>query len=429
MEAWKSQFHLNILYRAGNVPPKKRKRTVPPKKRRLPNEGEEDEETCAICHEPYTDPVVACSKCKTTFCRNCIRGHIEIRQRNRQAITCPNCRGFIDTVCRMISDCTPEKILDCQNPDTCAPHLINALKKWVFSNMKFALSGKDYVLFYTLLTRIHVQFNAAEYTQLLFEIARSPDQDERSAVYETIQNIIRHLIESGADINAVQNELSPLFVAVGVGHVNATRVLLEAGAKVEGTQRGGTALIFAAMGGHDKIARYLLKAGAGASLNATTSNGFTALMIAAMHGHAQVARVMIEAGAKVESKNNIGVTALMLSAQNGHERVARVMLENGADVNAAADSGSTALILAAENGHEDVVSLLIDRDASVNHVSDDGFTALMIAAGYNREQMAQFLIAKGASPDLRNIAGKNASEIAKEYGHTHLSDLLNSLQS
>jgi uncharacterized protein len=61
--------------------------------------------------------------------------------------------------------------------------------------------------------------------------------------------VIRALIEAGADVNLSEGELTPLIYAAYNGHLEATRLLLDAGADIEAEVEGiGTALDYAMLG-------------------------------------------------------------------------------------------------------------------------------------------------------------------------------------
>jgi len=159
---------------------------------------------------------------------------------------------------------------------------------------------------------------------------RQPE-DIFSAVADEREDIVRLLLDRGADVNAVSD-------------------------------MGETALIIASSNGHENIVRLLLDRGA--DVNAVDSYHETALMVASrwtFQESYELVRLLLERGADVNMRSNIGETALMWAAIEGYENVVRLLLDRGADVNSVDNDGDTALSLAQQNGHENVVRLLIQH--------------------------------------------------------------------
>ncbi len=126
-------------------------------------------------------------------------------------------------------------------------------------------------------------------------------------------NIVKALLEAGADVNARSDvhDSTAVMLAAGNGHVDVVKVLLEAGADIEERDRAGrTTLAFAAGLDDVEIVKILLDAGA--DVNAKDGLGTTPLMWAVSEGQADIVKVLLDAGADVHAKNSNGYTALSL---------------------------------------------------------------------------------------------------------------------
>lgn len=109
-------------------------------------------------------------------------------------------------------------------------------------------------------------------------------------------DIVKLLIENGADVNALSHDATPLMVSIN----------------------------------DESITRLLLNAGA--DPNISSSNGTTALQLASRGGYYVTAKMLIESGANVNSSNGCN-TPLLAALQGRHAEIAELLLDSGADVN------------------------------------------------------------------------------------------------
>ena len=202
-----------------------------------------------------------------------------------------------------------------------------------------------------------------------------------------------------------------LLAVVKEGRIDVVRFLIEKGADVNAKgQHGRTALMYAITKGHIDIASLLIKKGA--DVNAKDDLGYEPIELAAK-GHIDIARLLIKKGADVNAQ-----MALMFAAADGHADIARLFIEKGADVNAKDDKyGMTALMYAAKQRQDDIrtVRLLIKKGADVNAKNSWGFTALMFATIHTTTSIASLLIEKGADVNARDKDGRTALSMSKGY--------------
>jgi cytohesin len=94
------------------------------------------------------------------------------------------------------------------------------------------------------------------------------------------------------------------------GHIEIVRALIDAGADVNKVRDNGmTPLFAAAYKGHGDIVRALIDAGA--DVNKARDDGATPLFAAAQQGHVEIVRALIDAGADVNKARDVGETLLM----------------------------------------------------------------------------------------------------------------------
>jgi uncharacterized protein len=183
---------------------------------------------------------------------------------------------------------------------------------------------------------------------------------------------------------------------------------------------GISALTLAASGGGADIVRELIQAGADVNVVDDFDPGTPLLWaidhfdpddsVEALYG---VVKLLAEAGADLNWQNEADETALILAAEKGLEQVVELLIAAGADVNIIDNEGRTAYSYAAEYGHKRIKSLLVAARAKTDVGGDDfvrefGENAFMLAAGQGRTDIVEALLARGVSVNFRNRAGVTA---------------------
>jgi hypothetical protein len=112
--------------------------------------------------------------------------------------------------------------------------------------------------------------------------------------------IIRVLLDKGADINTEIGGYTALRFAAENGHLETVKLLLDRGAK-----NPSGALPFAVYGGHAGIVKFLIDNGADVNVRARNHTNWPILAEAAIMGHANVVKLLIEKGADVDAAATI----------------------------------------------------------------------------------------------------------------------------
>lgn len=273
------------------------------------------------------------------------------------------------------------------------------------------------------------------------------------AVQEEDMELVKQLLEGGADVNfqeeewgwsplhnAVQmnnedmvdlllryganpclrkrNGTTPFIVAGIVGNVKLLKLFLSKGADInERDLHGFTAFMEAAVYGKVEALRFLYEKGAEVNLGRKTmedqerlkKGGATALMDAAKNGRVDVLRILLEEmGADVKARDNMGRNALIHALVNPDDSnvvaITRLLLHHGADVNVRGEKGKTPLILAVEKKHLILVQMFLEqKHIEIDDTDKEGKTALLWAVELNLAEIAKLLCDKGASTDCGNL--------------------------
>ena len=186
-------------------------------------------------------------------------------------------------------------------------------------------------------------FAAVDYRNLDMNSDREDDPQDNYVDREPILDMIRYLLDHGADVNARTREWppekkwlyslndvswvdmtgqTPFIRAAASGDVPAMKMLLEYGADPHITTYEGTTALMAAAGVNWTVAQtytvspealleaVTLNVALGADVNAANSMGLTALLGAANRGDNPIIRYLAAHGAKLDVEDAVGRTAL-----------------------------------------------------------------------------------------------------------------------
>lgn len=140
-------------------------------------------------------------------------------------------------------------------------------------------------------------------------------------------DMIFYLIERGFTNTNVSQFLLP---ASYDGNLEMVRYLVEHGADVDYFDNYFTSLMLACSKGNLEMVRYLVEHGADVNIQIQSNEGNTALMIASAYGHFDIVRYLIRHGANVNLRNNVGETALLFANEQFHLGIVDYLLEHGA---------------------------------------------------------------------------------------------------
>ena len=136
--------------------------------------------------------------------------------------------------------------------------------------------------------------------------------------------MLKEILDVGANPNEYEGQLSPLWVAVCNCRLDIVECLLKYGACADGgvstcpiTGIKGSPLVIAVIRRREDMIRGLLAAGADINNNATQSRGRTALAVAAARGGSvEIVKILMNAGACVSKPDVWGRTPLSRATSN-----------------------------------------------------------------------------------------------------------------
>ena len=264
------------------------------------------------------------------------------------------------------------------------------------------------------------------------------------------EEIVKSLIEHGADVNRENNELKqirPLQCAVESGSVEIVTFMHENGAKFGNDSRSEffkylndfeRMFCFAAAYGKIKILKHLLNNGTNSinclGLNgAMAINGPKALYEAAQNGFEESVKLLIECGTEFKSFQTV-FTPIHIASRNGHLSVIKILIDNGVDFDQRDGFDESPLKIACYQGHYESAKMLIQNGAVVYKNLDDDFDHSIV---YERQllhtvfergllDIAELLVCSGADVDYQ-YDSNTPLHLALQYDYFDHSDLVGAL--
>ena len=235
-------------------------------------------------------------------------------------------------------------------------------------------------------------------------------------------DIVKWLLERGADPNRNVAGISPLHRAAQKAGPETVAILLSAGAIVDATNPAGETPLYLAMRpGCGAVVEKLLQAGAnpdhltasgrtplhqaaewadgrvvGLLLNATATidlpdrdSSATPLHLAVIAGNLDAVKALVRERRGLNARDRQGSAPLHFAM--GDPEIVRVLIEAGADINQPGDGERTPLHEAIQAGHLETVKLLLERRADRGARSRRGETPLELARRLERREMIELL--------------------------------------
>jgi ankyrin repeat protein len=251
------------------------------------------------------------------------------------------------------------------------------------------------------------------------------------AAREGCASCVSLLVAAGAQVDAkdIDDELTPLIMALINGKYDAAAALINAGADVNLSDRLGRTPLYSAVDDHsmpvsnrpspkevDEVLSSLdvikLLLAKGAEVNLQLKNG-------------QPYRTKLDRG--TDGMLGAGTTPLIRAAKAADHIAMKFLFEKGADANLATRNGITPLMAAAGVGTSDAdttgrvkpqpdiiesIKLCLAAGADINAADSNGRTALFGAAQQGFDKVVQFLADNGAKVDVKDRNGRTALDAA-----------------
>jgi ankyrin repeat protein len=184
----------------------------------------------------------------------------------------------------------------------------------------------------------------------------------QAASYKGHVDVVRVLLDHGANVNTIGKKKTPLSLAYDRGHLEIMRLLLEHGADVDVFHYDNDLVLHCASnGGQAEVVHLLLWHNA--DVNARGYLDWTPLQYASLFGHTKVVQLLLDHGADIDALARGDDSPLHISIREGSLEVVQLLLEHGADVNIRDGRHQTPYQMAESRGLTEIVRLLLEYGA------------------------------------------------------------------
>jgi len=211
---------------------------------------------------------------------------------------------------------------------------------------------------------------------------------------------VKLFINAGMDVNVYYSSTA-LSAASAHDKLDVVKYLLEQGADPNIETFYGSALTVAAKNGHLDVVQTLLAAGA--DPNVDSSDGHSTLSVASFDGNPQVIADLVNAGAEVDYVHPVtGATPLVTASYYGKKDAVLALIKAGANINYVDIRGMSVLDWSQVGSNDEITKLLIENGANIENDKHGGVGKVIIfALSHQDTDMVKYLVQKGIDPNGR----------------------------
>ncbi|XP_067653215.1 serine/threonine-protein phosphatase 6 regulatory ankyrin repeat subunit B-like [Haliotis asinina] len=186
---------------------------------------------------------------------------------------------------------------------------------------------------------------------------------------------------------------TPLLVAAEYSTYGVFKLLVESGADLSAVDNDGNSILhFACMGEDEEIVEHILKLQV-VDINCRGSNGMTPLLLAARQSTFSVFELLLEGGANLSVVDNDVNSILHFACMGEDEEIVEHILKlQVVDINCRGSKGMTPVLLAARQSTFSVFELLLEGGANLSVVDSDGNSILHFACMGEDEEIVEHIL-------------------------------------
>ncbi len=189
-----------------------------------------------------------------------------------------------------------------------------------------------------------------------------------AAVLSRMDEMVKELVNRGADPNLKLAGCSLLSRASGKGYTDMMRLLISLGANVDAPDDDSRTPLLVAIEASSPIGSSIpmLLIERGASLELSASDGTTPLYLASFRGMEDVVEELLKRGVDINKPGLGGMLPLAGAVEGGHILVTEILLRYGAKADEKDNSGKTPMERAFDRGNYRILQLLLESCSSMD---------------------------------------------------------------
>lgn len=247
------------------------------------------------------------------------------------------------------------------------------------------------------------------------------------AAKNDLVEILEFCHQNNINLNACTQNISPLLIAIAEQKIAAFNFLIDKTDVNLTVNNNVSPLQLAVERGNIHFIKSLITRGA--DVNHRRDDGVNCLKIAAQTNQPmKVVQMLLNASFDIHAKDENGYNSLMDMSNIQNFGIVKQLIERGANVNEKANDGATPLLIAACHGNLQIVQLLVENGADVDLANNDSITPIMTAAAYGHLPIVKFLYESGANKDTSNRLNKSVEEYAAQSPNPEVASYLKDMK-
>ena len=232
--------------------------------------------------------------------------------------------------------------------------------------------------------------------------------------------MVKYLLSKGSNPNAVQDNLTALWLVCVRGQKEMLKTLLAGGADINYETDFASGPVDAvvrmctecSLQDKEGILKTLIKYGA--DINAAIPHSMWNVLdyVIVLNSNIETAQWLIKMGADV-NKGKLKDYYIIAAARENNKEMAELLIANGLDIDTTNPDSETALDRAVIENNTEAVKWLFELGAKMEKGKHSKWYPLIAVRDYNNKEMLEILIANGADLNVKNDQGKTPLDFAK----------------
>lgn len=237
-------------------------------------------------------------------------------------------------------------------------------------------------------------------------------------------NIVKDLIDKGADVNLVENEYknSALFMSISKNKLEISKYLINNGANVNLLNiYNENVLFWAVMHKNSELVELLCNKGC--NINIFNKKDEHPLFLAIKFKEYEIVKILIKYKANLEMKENTYEDTPLLASMKSEE-IASLLIDSGANIHAENKIKDTPIHIATLLNNFPIVKKLYEKGADLNKLNVQSHNPIIFATGNGYMEIFKFLLDKNVNLNVVDVNKESLLNICIIHNRLEMMELL-----